>query len=1282
MDVLWGFLSAISRDLVRGVVNQLRYPYCFNKFVDELEKEEGNLIATRNTVQDRVAHAQKQAKKSTEVVEKWLNDANNDVEKVNQLLTEARTKKTCCFDLCSNWIWRYQLGKKLAKKRNELKECTEKGRQHIQIERTATLPSSTLGFLSGNCLNFESRKSAHEQLMEALKDDQVGMIGLFGMGGCGKTTLAMEVGRVAEAEHLFDKVLFVPVSKTVEVPRIQEKIASSLQFEFPSPEIEEIERAQRLFHRLKQEKRILVILDDVWQRLNFRAIGIPSHEDHKGCKVFITTRSEDVCKLMDCERKVALQILSNEEAWMLFQKQANISEEASIPLELARDISDECKGLPVAIAAVAGSLKGKEEVSWKVALNRLRNSIPVNIEEGLQNPYKCLQLSYDYLDTEETKSLLMLCSAYPEDYEIPVEELTTYAIGLGLGGEVGSYDAKRNEVTAAKNKLISSCLLIAVEQWIGIVPRNHVKIHDLVRDVVQWIAKHGNKDVNEYTQPRYLWCEEFPNESDCSNLEFIRTQTNVEALDEILRRMRKLRVLILENVGSQKQLSMMLLKSMTNLRYLALEEWELSDISIAEDKWNLEGLALIRCSFPQLLNDVLDKELSYLKLLEIEDCGMEWSTLEVILRLPQLEELYVVDRRIKNKSVVCSENFDKFVVPQRLQRYDILFGRGYVVTSIPTHDRNLSVYEFHMSNEIIKGFARKAETLRLGSMMGCEKNIIPDIFGTERGSMNELKGLGVNRCTEIECLVENDKREILNVFSNLIHLQVGGMDQLRTLWHGRLPLSGSFEKLEWLHIEECPKLTSLFALNEFERQLPLPFNFFQNLKFVIIASCGELKYLFSICVEGDLSGLKESELDEIMEDEKPQVFPNPHFESNQYQNLRASTPIPSTSSFANHRGLFSLSKLTSLVLSVCPKLGSLFTSSITKTLISLESLELFRCDELKNLIEIDHDKKSWDAVFPKLKELTVDSCEHLEYMLGPYHQRIRILLPSLEILGLRNLSNFIKLNSSSQTLKELKDSYVNSENSFTFQNLKKVEIMKCERLEAIFPASCLRYNLPELEVLCIIECNELKQIIEEENTENQNLSNFLQPQPCFPKLKMLFIQNCNKLKRFISASKCDLPKLQFLIIGEASELEELIGEGDVIGNAKLELPKLNALIFWKLTKFRQEIESHVEVDRVVHDCPILSSTPTAILKELLSKIEDDVIRECDLSDEIGESLFRMLLDIEIEYFLYTSSSDEETTSGDTGIEDLGEATVDSSDDPKSRRASGSGSPSSQVSYAS
>ena len=45
---------------------------------------------------------------------------------------------------------------------------------------------------------FKSREMAHKQLMETIKDDEVAMIGLCGMGGSGKTTSAKEVGKEVE----------------------------------------------------------------------------------------------------------------------------------------------------------------------------------------------------------------------------------------------------------------------------------------------------------------------------------------------------------------------------------------------------------------------------------------------------------------------------------------------------------------------------------------------------------------------------------------------------------------------------------------------------------------------------------------------------------------------------------------------------------------------------------------------------------------------------------------------------------------------------------------------------------------------------------------------------------------------------------------------------------------------------------------------------------------------------------------------------------------------------
>nr|AGV40520.1 hypothetical protein [Phaseolus vulgaris] len=266
MDTIFDFVADILKDLVCGAINELHYSFCFNGFVKELEKEKDKFIQTRKSVEDRVTHARKQTLKTAEVMDKWVENAKIDAEEVNCLLKEAKTKKSCCLGYCPNWIWRYRLGKKLANKKMDLQNIIQEGKQYIQLERTASIPSNTLDILTEKCMNFDSRKIAYDQLVEALKDNGIAMIGLYGMGGCGKTTLAMEIKKMAEDEHLFEKICFVSVSSIVEVPRIQEKIGSSLEYKFL--ENEEMERAQRLCIRLIQEKNILMILDDVWEKLD------------------------------------------------------------------------------------------------------------------------------------------------------------------------------------------------------------------------------------------------------------------------------------------------------------------------------------------------------------------------------------------------------------------------------------------------------------------------------------------------------------------------------------------------------------------------------------------------------------------------------------------------------------------------------------------------------------------------------------------------------------------------------------------------------------------------------------------------------------------------------------------------------------------------------------------------------------------------------------------------------------------------------------------------------
>ena len=948
MECFYGFASSISRDLVCGAVDELRYPCCFNNFVEDLQRKEDKLITTRNSVNERVKHAKKQAIKNDEIFA-WLEEASPLKDNVEDLLNKARTNRSCCFGHCPNWIWRYCLAKKLAKKKVEVEKCIEEGKKYMQFERAASL-TGMQHLPSEKCLKFDSRQYAYEQLMEALKNDEVTMIGLYGMGGCGKTTMAMELMRIAEAEHFFDKVLFVPVSNKVEVRKIQDKIASMLQFQFP--EDGDRERVQRLCKRLTlDDERTLLILDDVWQLLNFGDIGIPLSENHRNCKVLITTRSKTICRLMDCERMIYLSTLTDEEAWSLFQEQAQISEHLK---QLGRLISNECKGLPVAIAAMAGTLKGKTEDDWRVALDRLRSSIPVNIEKGLQNPYNCLQVSYDNLDTEEAKSLFLLCSVFPDNFEIPVENLIRTAIGLGLVGEVQSFERARNEVSAAKNKLISSCLLSPSNDD---VEGECVKMHDLVRNVALWIAKNENKVVKcalgkevafESNSIIYLWCTEFPNDLDCSSIEFLCIKTNLDVSGEIFKGMGRLRVLFLCWEGTHhRALSTMSFKSLTNLRCLFLEWWELSDISFVGYMKKLESLILSLCSFFEL-PDVVITQLTNLRLLHLSKCDMKKNPFEVIGRHPLLEELYFYEQGFDNGD--NAEFFKNFNVPITLRRYQIKLGPAFedYEEEILNGHRTLILSCFDTTNAAIVDMAKKAEVLLVANIKGGGKNLIPDIFQIESGEVMNYGWIELWLCDskKIECLVDTSShsKEIRTLFSELRKLSIERMEHLGALYHG-IPPIGLFERLEQLYIYKCPLLTCLF-IHAVARNLVL-------LEKLEIVSCDGLKHILA---NDDI------EVEEISREGDSLVF----------------------------------SKLKQLRINECLMLEYTIPITFAQGLVQLESLDIFKCSKLKYVFgqctRGEQGQSELKIELPALEKLRLTSNSN---MVSIFPQYCSTTLPSL-----------------------------------------------------------------------------------------------------------------------------------------------------------------------------------------------------------------------------------------------------------------------------------------------
>ncbi|XP_039140863.1 probable disease resistance protein At4g27220 [Dioscorea cayenensis subsp. rotundata] len=273
----------------------------------------------------------------------------------------------------------------------------------------------------------------------------------------------------------------VTISQNIDLKRIQKEMAECLGFPLNEENVEV--RAAKLAERLTRTKnKVLVILDDLWETLDLSKVGIRLSQMAATCKVVITTRNRDICKVMRCEEIVELETLSDDESWRLFASRAGDAVESPTMREWAQNIVKECAGLPLALVVLGTALKGKKPDIWKTVLMQIKRSMDVGLQGVSKQVFQSIKLSFDFLESEEAKSCFLHCCLYPEDYDIPKEELMHLMVGGGiLIGDVSLNDAQ-GMVDLRLDQLKTRGLLLQGKD------ERFVKMHDVVRDVAMQIG--------------------------------------------------------------------------------------------------------------------------------------------------------------------------------------------------------------------------------------------------------------------------------------------------------------------------------------------------------------------------------------------------------------------------------------------------------------------------------------------------------------------------------------------------------------------------------------------------------------------------------------------------------------------------------------------------------------------------------------------------------------------------------------------------------------------------
>ncbi|XP_052177448.1 uncharacterized protein LOC127791542 isoform X11 [Diospyros lotus] len=1090
----------IADHVIKNVKRHVAYVIRYKDKVQELEQKNTELSEKKERIQEMVDRETNCGRVIIPAVSSWLEKLVQMEAGIANLPQQENEESFKCFKgcMCPNLTWRYKRGKEADKRKSKLDELIKKGDElkDSPVARYTSFQWEPEFDSSQYYTMFSSRASVVDDIKNALKDSNVDMIGVHGPGGAGKTTMVKEVAKEAKKLGIFDKIVIAVVSKDPNISKLQEDIATQLDLEYKQKS--ELGRADELRKALLNGKRkILVTLDDLWQVLHLRKIGIPnSGLGDKGCKILLTSRDEGVFKGMSVHSTFSIGYLEPEEAWELFKK---VTEEYfGVDEFIARKVCEKCAGLPIAIVAVGAALKGEEEFEWQNALDELEKSSVKYIEgQGVeQEGYTPLKWSYDFLKDEGAKSCFLLCCLFEEDAEISIDDLVRWSFASGFLGRMDTLEVARIKVQSMVNRLKKSCLLLNGAQ------RNFVKMHDVIRDLAISITKEkqaeqsGGQDWPENNAWKHypaminddiihFPCDVFH----CPlmhTLALKRGKSSLKIPNDFFPGMEEARVLALEDM--MVDLPSLVLE-LNHLRMLELNNCQLlgGPSTIHYLKNHIEILNFKGYMIEELPQEI--GELIRLRSLDMRECtSLKVIPKGVISKLINLEELYV------------SPNFKKWETT--------IYGGGMSNANIAELKSLSRLTVLHV------GISGESFTIMMQECPNLFKKLsnfaifIGDSYSKSNRSPNVLEIDGIHHIDEFHLLMDKVEELRLSNIQDMRYL-LGKPQRHFTLSDGR---SFTFRKLTYLKISECNSSKYLFSPS-FARTL-------QQLQTLKVQDCSKMEQIIGV---GDhyheeevvtdeaiiFSRLRKMHLKELpqfrsfcLKMQKTTIEGNPSnwtTPGDSIFNEEVSFPLLEDleinelpvkaiwnkqmiqSSEGSNNASFS--QLKNVKVTHCRNLVNVFPSNILPQLQKLETLQVQSCPSLTSLVsEAMGEGVTDDGMikFYKLNNLILVDLPDLESFYQSKFETSHLFNDQVSFPLLKNL----KINELSMKAIWNKQTIQSSEgsNNASCSQLKNVEVTQCHNLVNVFPSNMLP-QLQKVETLRVWSCHSLTSLVLEARGE-------------------------------------------------------------------------------------------------------------------------------------------------------------------------------------------------------
>ncbi|XP_039168019.1 disease resistance protein RUN1 [Eucalyptus grandis] len=246
------------------------------------------------------------------------------------------------------------------------------------------------------------------------KSDATLFVGIHGMGGIGKTTLAKTIYN--KLSNQFEHRSFIADIreswKRNGVHYLQNQLIDDIFNQ--ENEVCNADAGTKFISSMFKSKKVLILLDDVDDVVQLKSLAGNCDWFSFGSKIIITTRNKRVLEEVGVDHYYEHKEMDENQSLILFSKHAFRRDSPPREFEdLTHEVVSIAGGLPLSLEVFGSLLCGKESRQWKDTIKKLKKVPPMKVQEKLR-------ISYEALDYRQKQIFLdIACFFVGVDKRIP-----------------------------------------------------------------------------------------------------------------------------------------------------------------------------------------------------------------------------------------------------------------------------------------------------------------------------------------------------------------------------------------------------------------------------------------------------------------------------------------------------------------------------------------------------------------------------------------------------------------------------------------------------------------------------------------------------------------------------------------------------------------------------------------------------------------------------------------------------------------------------------------------